>query len=301
LAALATFLKFWKRKTGMMKMKMKIMASATLVFSITLASGQQALAANDMADMPGMDHGSMSMKGGGAPADARDPHAYSDGYNFDQMRPHEMADEVYMGGLLVDRLERAHSRDNSFNAYDLQSWLGKDYNKLVLKAEGEGEGGKLQEARTELLWGHAQTTYWDTQLGLRYDSGIAPDRRWLALGVQGLAPYWFEVDAAAYIGEQGRTALRLSAEYELLLTQKLILQPRIEADFYGQQDTARELGSGLSSLITGVRLRYEIRREFAPYVGVEWGGKFGGTADYARAAGMRTKETRVVAGVRFWY
>jgi copper resistance protein B len=241
------------------------------------------------------------MKGGVAPADARDPHAYSDGYNFDQMRPHEMADEGYMGGLLVDRLERAHSRDNSFNAYDLQGWLGKDYNKLVLKAEGEGEGGKLQEARTELLWGHAQTTYWDTQLGLRYDSGIAPDRKWLGLGVQGLAPYWFEVDATAYIGEQGRTALRLSAEYELLLTQKLILQPRIEAHFYGQQDAATERGSGLSSLITGVRLRYEIRREFAPYVGAEWGGKFGGTADYARAAGVRANETRVVAGVRFWY
>ena len=322
-------------------MKKKLMASATFAFSMTLASGQQAIAAEDM---PGMDHGSMapapansddmsgmdhskmkhnapaqademqamdhsgggdmkgmSMQGGVAPADARDPHAYSDGYNFDQMRPHEMADEGYMGGLLVDRLERAHSRDNSFNAYDLQGWLGKDYNKLVLRAEGETEGGKLQEARTELLWGHALTTYWDTQLGLRYDSGLGPDRKWLALGVQGLAPYWFEVDAAAYIGEQGRTALRLGAEYELLLTQKLILQPRLEADFYGQQDAARELGSGLSSLITGVRLRYEIRREFAPYVGVERGGKFGGTADYARAAGMRTKETRVVAGVRFWY
>ena len=137
--------------------------------------------------------------------------------------------------------------------------------------------------------------------GLRYDSGIAPDRKWLAVGVQGLAPYWFEVDAAAYIGEQGRTALRLSAEYELLLTQKLVLQPRVEANFYGQRDAARELGAGLSSLITGVRLRYEIRREFAPYVGVEWGGKFGGTADYARATGVRAHETRVVAGVRFWY
>ena len=306
-------------------MKKKIMASATLAFSMTLAGEKLAIAANDMADMPGMDHGSskkapaqtddmqamdhsgggnmkgMSMQGGSVPADARDPHAYSDGYNFDQMRPHEMADEGYMGGLLVDRLERAHSRYNSLNAYDLQGWLGKDYNKLVLKAEGEGEGGKLQEARTELLWGHAQTTYWDTQLGLRYDSGIAPDRKWLAVGVQGLAPYWFEVDAAAYIGEQGRTALRLSAEYELLLTQKLVLQPRVEANFYGQRDAARELGAGLSSLITGVRLRYEIRREFAPYLGVEWGGKFGGTADYARAAGVRANETRIVAGVRFWY
>jgi copper resistance protein B len=288
----------------------KIFTLVAVMFSMMTVCGSQVWAAGSMS---GMDNNSMenaaggaakkpmSMQGGTAPIDARDPHAYSDGYDFGPIPPPQMADEGYMGGLLVDRLEGAHSRDNSFNAYDLQGWLGKDYNKLVLKAEGEGEGGKLQEARTELLWGHAQTTYWDTQLGLRYDSGIAPDRQWLALGVQGLAPYWFEVDAAAYIGEQGRTALRLGAEYELLLTQKLILQPRIEADFYGQQDAARELGSGLSSLITGVRLRYEIRREFAPYVGMEWGGKFGGTADYARAAGMRTKETRVVAGVRFWY
>jgi copper resistance protein B len=288
----------------------KIFTLVAVMFSMMTVCGSQVWAAGSMS---GMDNNSMenaaggaakkpmSMQGGTAPIGARDPHAYSDGYDFGPIPPPQMADEGYMGGLLVDRLERAHSRDNSFNAYDLQGWLGKDYNKLVLKAEGEGEGGKLQEARTELLWGHAQTTYWDTQLGLRYDSGIAPDRQWLALGVQGLAPYWFEVDAAAYIGEQGRTALRLGAEYELLLTQKLILQPRIEADFYGQQDAARELGSGLSSLITGVRLRYEIRREFAPYVGMEWGGKFGGTADYARAAGMRTKETRVVAGVRFWY
>jgi copper resistance protein B len=288
----------------------KIFTLAAVMFSMMTVCGSQVWAADSMS---GMDNNSMenaaggaakkpmSMQGGTAPIDARDPHAYSDGYDFGPIPPPQMADEGYMGGLLVDRLEGAHSRDNSFNAYDLQGWLGKDYNKLVLKAEGEAEGGKLQEARTELLWGHALATYWDTQLGLRYDSGLAPDRKWLALGVQGLAPYWFEVDAAAYIGEQGRTALRLSAEYELLLTQKLILQPRVEANFYGQQDAARELGSGLSSLVTGVRLRYEIRREFAPYVGVEWGGKFGGTADYARAAGMRTKETRVVAGVRFWY
>jgi copper resistance protein B len=288
----------------------KIFTLAATMLSMMTVCGSQVWAADSMS---GMDNNSMkndaggaakkpmSMQGGTAPIDARDPHAYSDGYDFGPIPPPQMADEGYMGGLLVDRLEGAHSRDNSFNAYDLQGWLGKDYNKLVLKAEGEAEGGKLQEARTELLWGHALATYWDTQLGLRYDSGLAPDRKWLALGVQGLAPYWFEVDAAAYIGEQGRTALRLSAEYELLLTQKLILQPRVEANFYGQQDAARELGSGLSSLVTGVRLRYEIRREFAPYVGVEWGGKFGATADYARAAGVRANETRVVGGVRFWY
>ena len=314
----------------MIKKPMQIMATATLAFVIAFACEQHAIAAEDM---PGMDHSSMNgmesgkrnlvanaqatdmqgmdsapgdkkmppMQGGTAPADARDPHAYSDGYDFGPIPPPKMADKSYMGALLMDRLERVQSRDKLFNAYDLQGRFGKDYNRLVLKAEGEVDRGKLHEGRTELLWAHALATYWDTQAGIRYDSGLAADRKWLALSMQGLAPYWFEVDAAAYIGEQGRTALRVSAEYEFLLTQKLILQPRVETNFYGQQDAARELGSGLSSLITGVRLRYEIRREFAPYVGVEWGGKFGGTADYARAAGVRASETRVVTGVRFWY
>ena len=288
-------------------MRNKIMVWVALAFSVTLAGEKRAIAADDMANMPGMDHSGggdmkgMPMQGGIAPADARDPHAYSGGFSVNHMESHKMTDETYLGGLRVERLETAQSRNNSFRAYDFQSWCGKDYDKLVLKAEGEVDEGKLHKARTELLWGHAVTAYWDAQLGVRYDSGLTPDRKWLAAGVQGLAPYWFEVDAAAYIGEQGRTALRLSAEYELLLTQKLIMQPRVEANFYGKQDAASELGSGLSDLTTGLRLRYEIHREFAPYVGVEWGGKFGGTADYARAAGERTNETRVVAGVRFWY
>ena len=285
--------------------RMKIFSLAAVMFSMTTVCGSHAWAADNM---PGMDHAGgggaeqpMSMQGGTAPVDARDPHAYSDGYDFGPIPPPKMADEAYMGALLFNRLEKARSRNNSLTAYDFMGKFGKDYDQLVLKAEGEVAGGKLQEARTELLWGHALATYWNTQLGVRVDNGVAPSRDWLAFGVQGLAPYWFEVDATAYIGDQGHTALRLGAEYELLLTQKLILQPRVEASFYGQQDTAREVGSGLSSLVTGVRLRYEIRREFAPYVGLEWGGKFAGTADYLRAAGMRTKETRLVAGLRFWY
>ena len=143
--------------------------------------------------------------------------------------------------------------------------------------------------------------YWDTQLGVRYDSGEGPGRSWLAFGIQGLAPYWFEVDAAAYVGEEGRSALRLEAEYELLLTQKLILQPKIEMNFYGKSDVERGLGSGLSDVSVALRLRYEIRREFAPYIGIERAAKVGGTADYARAAGKDAEETRFIAGLRFWW
>ena len=265
--------------------------------------------------MAGMDHAAMqddnqgmnmggatgTMQGGSAPADARDPHAYSDGYGFGSIPRPRFADEQNFAMLRMDRLEAVRSDNNTSGLYDLQAWFGRTYDRLVLKAEGSVDNGKLEEASTELLWGHAVATYWDAQLGLRYDSGEEPNRGWLALGVQGLAPYWFELDITGYVGEQGRTALSLEAEYEILFTQRLILQPRLEADVYGKEDAERGTGAGLSDVSAGLRLRYEIRREFAPYAGVEWAGRYGGTADYARAAGLDSSEARAVAGVRFWF
>lgn len=255
-----------------------------------------------------MDHGSMRMQGGPAPADARDPHAYANGltlesgpYAFPGPRQLRLSDEHAFGSVLLDRLERVDTKDGNATAYEAQAWFGGTYDRLVLKAEGDVAKGKLEEARTEVLWGHAIASYWDTQLGVRLDSGTGPDRTWLAVGIQGLAPYWFDVDATAYVGSSGRTALRLSGEYELLLTQRLILQPRMEVNLYGRRDEARGLGSGLADATTGLRLRYEFSRQFAPYVGVEWAGKFGQTADFARAEGQRTRQTRYVAGVRLWF
>ncbi len=265
------------------------------------ASPPKEAATSDTGQDGGMDMGSMSMQGGSAPPDARDPHAYSGGYGFGPLPKLRMADEHNFGSLLVDRLERARTRDNSSTAFDVLAWYGRTYDRAWFKTDGETDAGRVQDARTELLWGHAVAVYWDTQLGVRHDSGVGPDRGWLAFGVQGLAPYWFEVEATAYVGNEGRTALRLEAEYELLLTQKLILQPRIETNVYGKRDAARERGSGLSDLAVGIRLRYEIKREFAPYVGIERSGKFGGTADFARVEGKRTSETRVVGGLRFWF
>jgi len=256
-----------------------------------------------MNEAPAMDMGAMdmgSMQGGSPPPDARDPHAYAEGYDFGPYKL-RLADTHSLGALLVDRLEAVRSDGNTSTAYDLQAWYGRTYDRAVLKAEGDYDNGEFKEAQTELLWGHAIAAFWDTQLGVRYDSGEGPDRTWLAFGVQGLAPYWFEIDATGYVGDEGRTALSLEAEYELLLTQKWVLQPRIEADFYGKDDAERGIGSGLAEASAGLRLRYEIRREFAPYVGVEWVGKFGGTKDLARAAGEDTSETRWVAGLRFWF
>lgn len=262
----------------------------------------------DMADKPTMDHGNMKMQGGAAPADARDPHGYSDGHKLGSgpyalagPRQLKLADEHNFGSVLVDRLERSYAKTNNTTAYETQFWFGRDYDRLVIKAEGEIANGKLEESSTEVLWGHAIAPYWDAQLGLRYDTGTGPDRTWLSVGVQGLAPYWFEVDATAYVGANGRTALRLGAEYEVLLTQKLILQPRIEVSLHGKSDAASDIGKGLSSGVAGLRLRYEINRQVAPYVGVERTAKFGDTADMARTAGESTGETRWVAGVRFWF
>jgi len=280
-------------------------------------SAAPAMNAAEMKAMSGMDSGTMqqdsepamkpgdmmmgAMQGGSPPPDTRDPHAYSDGFDFGAIPRPRFADEQNFGMLLVNRLESVNTDTNTTTTYDLQAWYGRDYDRLVLKAEGDIDNGKLEDASTELLWGHAVAAFWDTQLGLRHDSGEAPSRNWLAVGIQGLAPYWFEVDATAYVGQDSRTALSLEVEYELLFTQKLILQPRLEANWYGKRDPDRGLGKGLTDISAGLRLRYEIRREFAPYIGIEWANKFGETRDLARAAGQDASETRYLAGLRFWF
>ena len=244
---------------------------------------------------------SSSMQGGSVPADARDPNAYADGYDFGPIpRPH-MGDEEKFGGLIVDRLESVTAHGNTSMTYDWQAWYGQTADRAVIRAEGDIDGGRFKDARNELLWAHALSAYWDTQLGVRYDSGKGTNHGWLAFGVQGTAPYWIYVEATAYVNEQGRTAFRLETEYDLLLTQKLILQPRIEMNFYSQSDATRSVSSGLSDFSGGLRLRYEIRREFAPYVGVEWASKFGSAADNLSAAGAYASGTQLVAGVHFWY
>lgn len=283
-----------------MKMSNRLMliAASGLALGTAPALAQPSTPPTPDMDHAGANHG--SMQGGSAPPDARDPHAYSGGQDFGPLRL-RLADTHNFGSLLVDNLEAVRAHGSTAAAYNLQGWYGRSYDRAVLKAESEVDGGELEEARTELLWGRAIAAYWDAQLGLRYDSGDGPDRAWLAVGVQGLAPYWFEADIAAYLGDGGHTALRLEVEYELLLTQKLVLQPALEANLYGKRDAERGLGSGLSDLSVGLRLRYEIRREFAPYVGIERTARYGGTADYTLAAGGDVKATRYVAGLRLWF
>ncbi len=243
------------------------------------------------------------------PPEMRDPHAYSDGYvlgrgayALGEQRQLHLADEHNFGGLRFDNLEYVNARESDGAHYDMQAWFGRTYDRFLLKAEGDVARGRLHDSRTELLWAHAVASYWDIQSGVRHDYGNDNgNRTWLAFGVQGLAPYWFHVDATAYLSGGGRAALRLEADYDLLLTQKLILQPRVEGNFYSKSEPERGIGKGLADASAGMRLRYELSRQFAPYIGVEWKRKFSHTASLAEAAGERVSDTRWVAGVRFWF
>lgn len=253
----------------------------------------------DHSQMEGMDHG--RMQGGSPPPDARDPD-YSDGVSAGPMHGmHHMHGDSRIGSVLFDQLEQFDGDNENGQAINMQAWYGSDLNKIWFKLEGERIDGRMESTRSELLWSKAVSAYWNFQTGIRHDFEDGPDQNWAAFGFQGLAPYWFEVDATVYVGESGRTAFRLEAEYEILLTQRLILQPDLEANFYGKDDPAREIGSGLSDVEFGLRLRYEITRKCAPYVGVVWSKKYGQTADYAQAADENVEDTQLVAGLRLWF
>lgn len=262
-----------------------------------------------MPPMPGMDHGqphdmhtmpAMRMQGGMAPADARSAD-YSDGIGSGDMAAMNMRDAEPLGMLRIDQLEAFNGPRDHGQSWEMEGWYGTDTNKLWLRSEGEHEGGSFGDSDVETLWSHAVATYWDTQLGVRNDFGGGPSRQWAAFGVQGLAPYWFELQATAYAASSGRTAARLRADYALLFTQRLILQPEFELNFYGKADPQRRLGSGLSEAMFGLRLRYEIHRQFAPYVGVVWTQRYGGTADFARDAHQPVFDRQWVAGLRIWF
>jgi copper resistance protein B len=215
--------------------------------------------------------------------------------------PMPVADNMTFSQVLLNQLEYTHSSRGDGMAWDLQAWVGRDYNRVWVKSEGAQQGGHLEDARLELLWSNPVAAFWDVQAGVRHDSGSGPSRDWLALGVQGIAPYWFDVEASAYVGNSGRAALRLETNYDVRFTQRTYLTPRLEANLYSRADPERGLGSGLSDASFGLRLRHEFRREFAPYIGVVWNRGFGGTADHARATGAPVSERQWVAGVRVWF
>lgn len=211
----------------------------------------------------------------------------------------QMEDDAALGMLRLDELEGMSGDDDGF-AWDAHAWYGTDYDKLWLKSQGERMAGETT-ARIELLWDRIASAWWSVQAGVRHDVLEGPSRTWAAVGVQGLAPQLVHAEATLYVGEQGRTAVRLSVERDLLITQRLILQPQLELAAYGKDDPANGIGSGLSDVGLGLRLRYELIREIAPYVGVRWERKLGGTGDFARATGDDPGEMFLVAGLRAWF
>jgi len=169
----------------------------------------------------------------------------------------------------------------------------------VVKSRGEGDR-KLDEAEVDVLYGRAITPYFDLEAGVRQD--FEPRARtYLTLGLDGVAPYGFELDNALFLSDHGDLTARAEAAHDLRLTQRLILEPRAEANFSGQDIPALRIGSGLSSIELGLRLRYAIKPEFAPYVGVNYQQRFGDTARFARAAGEDRSDFRVVVGLRSWF
>lgn len=217
--------------------------------------------------------------------------------------PSPMHDDAILSKWMLDRLEHREAKDSNATYWEAQAWIGGDINKLWLKTEGNIVQGKTDDAELEAYYSRAIAAFWDVQVGARHDFSTAelPSRDWLGVGFKGLAPYLFEVDATAYVGNNGRTALRFKGEYDLLLTQRWVFMPELELNVYGKQDPQRHLGSGLSDASLTLRVRYDIRRELSPYVGVTWTQKYGATADFARAAGEPASETFLLAGIRAWW
>jgi len=220
---------------------------------------------------------------------------------FPDVERHAVHDEAANYFVLFDQLEWQAGKGATGMSIDGRGWVGGDRDRLWFRTEGDGDEGRVGEAQAHVLYGRQFSRWWDVVAGIRQDVRPGPAQTWAAFGVQGLAPYWFDVEATAYVGAAGRTRARLEIEYEILLTNRLVVQPLVEAEVVGKSDPERGIGAGLSTTDAGVRLRYEIRRELAPYVGVSWNTKWGKTADFARAAGARTGGARLVTGLRLWF
>lgn len=205
--------------------------------------------------------------------------------------------------ILGERFEFQSNDGDPLAVWEAQGWVGGDEQKLWVKTEGEFESddNRFEEAEVQLLYSRAVHAFWDFQAGIRQDFKPDPSRTYAVVGFQGLAPYWFELDTQLFLSDRGDVSARLEVEYELRLTQRLILQPRVELNAAFSDDLRTGVGSGLSTADAGLRLRYEIRREFAPYFGVGWNLAFGETKDLIRAENGDGNQLSWVAGVRFWF
>jgi copper resistance protein B len=210
--------------------------------------------------------------------------------------------EQWYGSVLFDELEYRLQDGRDAFAWDGQAWYGGDYNKVWLETEGEQlRSDELEQAEVQLLYSRLLAYFWDLQAGVRYDFRPDPSRGYGVVGLQGLAPGFFELDLKGFVSDEGELSARLKAEYDLRITQRLILQPKLEVDLAAENVRERGIGRGISTIEPGLRLRYEITRKFAPYVGVNWERALGETADLAREEGEDVSNLALVAGVRLWF
>ena len=266
----------------------------------------------DHSQMGAMDHRQMSMEpaemqgmDAAAPATSRTPiPVLTDADRaaaFPAVAGHGVHDKQLNSLVLLDKFEYQDADHGSALAWDAKGWIGGDIDRLWLRSEGERSNGVTENAELQALWGHAIGPWWEVVTGVRQDFKPGSPQTWAALGIQGMALYNFEAEATAYLGENGQTAARFEGEYDILLTNRLILQPTVEMNLYGKNDPLRGIGSGLSSTEVGLRLRYEVIRQFAPYIGINWSRSYGKTADLASDEGEKTREARFVAGIRMWF
>jgi len=237
-----------------------------------------------------------------APAAAETPAANAEpalGMESGAMQP--VMDQTIFAHAIFNQLEGRWNGSNTQFRWDGQGCVGTDYDKLWVTSEGTLSKGALDDGQQQFLYSRAVTTYFDLQGGLRSDLDSRPTRNWAAFGTQGLAPYFFDLEVTGFVSSEGHLAGKLEASYDLLLTQRLILQPQIELNVYSKSDPARLVGAGFSDIDTGLRLRYEFSRTFAPYLGLVYEGKFGQTANFARQAGESTSDVRFVFGIRTWF
>lgn len=267
-----------------------------------------------MPSMQGMDHGAMGHGGAAmdtevgnqpAPAPPTD-HAADQFYDRNLMEASRAQLRREHGGTIVSRVmlnlgEVGFGEGDPVFRWEGEGWIGGDINRFVLKSEGEASDGDIETAEVQALYSRAVSPYFDVQAGIRYDLEPSPNRTYAVIGFEGVAPYWFETSGAVFVSNEGEVRARLEGSYDARLTQRLILQPRAEVNLAAEDIPDLGIGAGVTDVELGLRLRFEIRREFAPYIGVSYESQLGDTADFTEAAGGDASDTRFVIGIRAWF
>jgi copper resistance protein B len=274
--------------------------------AVTPALAQDAHAGHDMAQMDGAEDVGADKVGGAPPPPVPTDYPADAFWDASRMAKARAAlsqeGRFYGNALIADRLEYRASKGRDGYAWQVMGWVGGDIDRLAVETEGDGAFGEgLETGEVRAAWRHALDPWWNFELGARQNFGAGPDRTYGVIGIEGLAPYWFEIGAHAFVSNKGDVHFRLEAEHDMRLTQRLILQPSVEIDAAAQDVPELGIGAGIEKVELGTRLRYEFAREFAPYVGVHWERKLGRTAELSRASGEAPATFSAVIGIRAWF